>query len=184
MDVKLKQRLIGAIALIALAVILVPMVLDGPVDQKPMELNIGIPPEPEFIFESELPDPKQLDDLPALKKKEVKQQASVDKKAQAKTRDDPGDVVKPAADPVKANSAPGAWAVQIGAFGEKDKALALQEKLRAGKYPAVMEESVDENKLVYRVKVGSKLSREDAEKLRASIAKEHGLTGIVVPSHP
>ncbi len=184
MNAKLKQRLIGAIALIALAVILVPMILDGPVDQEPMGLNIGIPPEPEFIFESELPDPGQLDDLPALKKEEVKQQASVDKKTQTKTQDDPGDDVKPVADPIQANPSLSAWVVQVGAFGEKDKAVALKKKLLADKYPAFTEKLTSGNKLVYRVKVGPELDREKAEKLRASIEKEHGLTGTMVISHP
>jgi DedD protein len=55
MDISLKQRLIGAIVLIALAVIFVPMLLDGSGHKEQIAMGLNIPPEPEFKFEEPLP---------------------------------------------------------------------------------------------------------------------------------
>jgi DedD protein len=55
MDMSLKQRLIGAIVLIALAVIFVPMLLDGSGHKEQIAMGLNIPPEPEFKFEEPLP---------------------------------------------------------------------------------------------------------------------------------
>ena len=66
METTLKQRLIGAAVIIALAVIFVPMILDGSGRQESVALDVEVPPEPTFTFESELPDPKKLDELPEI----------------------------------------------------------------------------------------------------------------------
>ena len=55
MDMSLKQRLIGAFVLIALAVIFVPMFLDGSGHKEQVAMDLNIPPEPEFKFEEPLP---------------------------------------------------------------------------------------------------------------------------------
>lgn len=50
MEPALRQRLIGAVVLIALAVIFVPMLLEGPVlDQGTRELSLELPPEPQPV---------------------------------------------------------------------------------------------------------------------------------------
>jgi DedD protein len=62
MDLSLKQRLLGAIVLIALAVIFVPMILSGPAPQQGSEtVNLAIPPAPNREFQNRvLPvDPAQ-----------------------------------------------------------------------------------------------------------------------------
>jgi DedD protein len=55
MDILLKQRLIGAVVLIALAVIFVPVLLDGTGWRERRSLDAEIPPEPEFTFSRSLP---------------------------------------------------------------------------------------------------------------------------------
>jgi dihydrofolate synthase/folylpolyglutamate synthase len=53
MDLSLKQRLLGAIVLIALAVIFVPMFLSGPGPQPASEtVNLAIPPAPDREFQN------------------------------------------------------------------------------------------------------------------------------------
>jgi DedD protein len=53
MDLSLKQRLLGAIVLIALAVIFVPMLLSGPAPkQTPETVNLAIPPAPDREFQN------------------------------------------------------------------------------------------------------------------------------------
>ncbi len=191
METTLKQRLIGAAVIIALAVIFVPMILDGSGQRKSVAINIDVPPEPKFTFESELPDPKQLDELPVLEKSIGSDsiQTSVDEKVESKTQSVPDKVSSPkiveaTANHIKVNPSLNAWAVQVAAFGEKDKALVLKEKLLASNYSAFTEKSANGSKVLYRVKVGPELKRENAEKLRDKIEKEYGLTGSFVTNHP
>jgi DedD protein len=62
-DTSLKQRLIGAAILVALAVIFIPMLLDGSSRDRPVALDMGIPPEPKYTFE------KPTEARPAIKPK-------------------------------------------------------------------------------------------------------------------
>ena len=190
METTLKQRLIGAAVIIALAVIFVPMILDGSGQQESVVINMEVPLAPKFTFESDLPDPKQIDELPAIEKNtEVdSKQTTEDEKPIAETTvpDSASSpkIVEATANHIKTNPALSAWAVQVAAFGEKEKALALQEKLLAGDYSAFTEKYSNGNKVLYRVKVGPELKRKNAEILRDKIKKEHGLTGSFVTNHP
>lgn len=211
METTLKQRLIGAAVIIALAVIFVPMILDGSGRQESVAINMEVPPEPTFTFESELPDPKQLDELPAIDPSvdplinnieektpeqivapetveeatpvETESKSTVAATTQT-TEEKKSQVVEATENHIKTNPALSAWAVQVAAFGEKSKALALQEKLIASKISAFTEQSGKGGKVIYRVKVGPELKRENAEKLRDKIEKEHGLKGSFVTKHP
>ncbi|MDH3608022.1 MAG: SPOR domain-containing protein [Gammaproteobacteria bacterium] len=213
METTLKQRLIGAAVIIALAVIFVPMILDGSGRQESVALDMEVPPEPTFTFESDLPDAKKLEELPPIEKSieatenseidtadseipneeslpdSIKENQSNEPKVKstistvAKTISEPV-VVEATENHIKTNPALSAWAIQVAAFGEKGKALALQEKLLASNLSAFTEQSGSGNKVVYRVKVGPELKRENADKLRDKIEKEHGLKGSFVTKHP
>jgi len=198
METTLKQRLIGAAVIIALAVIFVPIILDGSGRQESVALNVEVPPEPTFTFDSDLPDTKKLDELPPMDKPE---DAAIDPSEQMENAEQSlpetaeetkttsaqvvkAQVVEATKNHIKTNPALSAWAVQVAAFGKKGKALALQEKLLASKLSAFTEQSGKGNKSVYRVKVGPELKRENAEKLRDKIEKEHGLKESFVTKHP
>lgn len=207
METTLKQRLIGTAVIIALAVIFVPMILDGSGQQESASINLEAPPKPKFTFESDLPDPKQLEKLPPIQKdddKDIKQvskqeevspetksetkpetklEAKSDTKSEADKKPAPV-IVEATANHIEPKPSLSAWAVQVAAFGEKDKALALQEKLISGNYSAFTEKSTSGSKVLYRVKVGPELERENAESLRDKIKQEHGLTGSFVTNHP
>lgn len=191
MESTLKQRLIGAAVLIALAVIFVPMLLDGSGQKESVALNIEVPPQPEFTFESELPDPKELDNLPSIKtsnkegsKVNVPKTASSTNSSTTSENSSEKTVVEATANLIKTKPSLGAWAVQVAAFGEKEKALALQQKLLDGNFPAFTEKSTGKKNIVYRVKVGPEIKRENAEKLRDKIIKELNLQGSFVTNHP
>lgn len=210
METTLKQRLIGAAVIIALAVIFVPMILDGSGRQESVALNMEVPPEPTFTFESDLPDTRKLEELPPIERSEVNESNDSDvaikseitnesmpetsEVKQSKVPESKPTVSTTAAkepavleateNHIKTNPALSAWAIQVAAFGEKGKALALQEKLLASNLSAFTEQSGGGNKIVYRVKVGPELKRENADKLRDKIEKEHGLKGSFVTKHP
>ena len=204
METTLKQRLIGAAVIIALAVIFVPMILDGSGRQESVALNMEIPPEPTFTFDSDLPDTKGLDQLPPMSMSEKStaivetaeesMTEAAEKKKPVETENkttvstaaqiSKPTVVEATENIIETNPALIAWAVQVAAFGEKGKALALQEKLLASNLSAFTERFGNSDKFVYRVKVGPELKRENAEKLRDKIEKEHGLKGSFVTKHP
>ena len=196
METLMKQRLIGAVVLIALAVIFVPRLLDGSGRKdSAVEAELSLAP-PKFNFESELPDPKQLDSLPGA-------ETTSEPQAVAAPAEKP-EPVAPAPPPAPQKAKPPAeskvleataskitprpslsgWAVQVAAFEEKGKALALQKKLVAGDFPAFTDKFEKKGKVLYRVRVGPELKRENADQLRAKIEKVKGIKGAFVTPHP
>jgi len=191
METILKQRLIGAAVLIALAVIFVPMILDGSGQKESVALNMDVPPEPEFTFESKLPDPKKLDNSPSItyEKESTYKKPPVEDTAKSEPTDNTArapepKIVEASEDHIKKNPALSAWAVQVAAFSEQDKALALEKKLLEANFSAFTEKSASGNKVIYRVKVGPELERANAENLKSKIEKEQGLSGSFVTNHP
>ncbi|MCK8514849.1 SPOR domain-containing protein [Methylonatrum kenyense] len=62
-----QQRLVGAVVIVALAVIFLPMLLRGPVDRQALDLPMEIPPEPRGREAVEAPrdeEPPMLDRIP------------------------------------------------------------------------------------------------------------------------
>jgi len=58
-DISLKQRLLGGALLVAMAVIFLPMLFDGSAREKPVTLDMDVPPEPAYTFApSSSPTPK------------------------------------------------------------------------------------------------------------------------------
>ena len=191
METTLKQRLIGAVVIIALAVIFVPIILDGSGQQKSVAVNMEAPPVPKFTFKSDLPDPKKLDELPVLEKPNDAPAKQAVVTEHSTPQDPPANTAKPIAKVIDAtsnhirpNAALNTWGVQVAAFSEKAKALVLQEKLLAYNYPAFIEKSTKDAKALYRVKIGPMLNKEDAEKLRDKIKQEHALSGSFLIRHP
>jgi DedD protein len=155
MDDGLKQRLVGATVLVALAVIIVPLVFDGAGRR-----TFQIPPKPEF---SQRPLQK-LDDL-----------TPVPTPAEALAQDAAGGSGEVAP---KEGATPSAWVVQLGAFNSEANAIVLRDKLRSGGHPAFVDTAGDKSR--YRVRIGPEIDKALADKLRDKLAAEYGQTGIVV----
>ncbi|MDQ3797082.1 MAG: hypothetical protein M3294_05845, partial [Pseudomonadota bacterium] len=60
METSLKQRLIGAAVIVALAVIFIPMLFDNAERKKPVTLDMNVPPEPEYTFKKPSETPKPI----------------------------------------------------------------------------------------------------------------------------
>ncbi|MDH3713521.1 MAG: SPOR domain-containing protein [Gammaproteobacteria bacterium] len=160
MDESLKQRLVGATVLVALAVIIVPFVFDGAGRSSGDVATFQIPPKPEFS-----PRPLQkLDDLtPVLTP------------AEALAKDAGGNSSEA---PAKGGATPHAWVVQLGAFSSEANAIVLRDKLRSGGHSAFVDTAGDKSK--YRVRIGPEIDKAIADKLRDKLAADYGQTGIVV----
>ena len=80
-----------------------------------------------------------------------------------------------------ANTA-GRYCMQVASYHERAQAQALLEKLLKRGYPAVrvIEGTASEKGIVYRVRVGHFISREDAERQKEKIVREENLSVLIV----
>ena len=165
-----RRRLIGAIVLVVLAVVFIPMLLDSEPRPKSNDVSLEIPAKDKA---PPLPAP-----VPA-KPEAAKAVAPADAAAAAPKPAAPAEkaAAKPA--PAKVASADPkleGFAVQVGAFKDETKLNQAREKLMAARIPHFVERRGDLN----RLRAGPYSTREAAEKALATI-KAASLDGQVVP---
>jgi len=74
------------------------------------------------------------------------------------------------------------WVVQLGSFAVEKNALTLRDRLRKNGYASFVESyTTQQNKTIYRVRVGPELTRELADKLQVKLKVATQLTGVVMP---
>lgn len=78
-----------------------------------------------------------------------------------------------------ASSRSGAWAVQVGAFGEQVNARQLSERLRQAGFPAFVEARGD----AHVVRVGPYVRRTEAESQRQQLRTAQGLADALIVAH-
>jgi DedD protein len=210
MNVLLKQRLVGAVVLVALAVIFIPMLLEGPDSNlvpemaplpEPGEPEVSQPlerfqqagempeePERSVIQESvEAPDVAQdgtdTEELP-LPGENVTAPDETPEAPQASDAQ-PGAAAPSAAsaDDTTPASRLGNWVVQMGSFSSEPNALRLRDRLRKEHFATQVEKVVVGGKTHYRVQVGPYLERAEAEQDQQKLARSFDLKGRVL-SYP
>ena len=156
--------MIGAILLVALGVIFIPVFLDGSGFKSRNTRSIEVPPEPSFppLSETEL--------------KPVQPVHSRQQPAQAAPQNRPktGTVAK---------QKKKAFSLQVSTVTIKENAYDLRDKLRKEGYVAYVETRTKDGKTSYRVRIGPELDKSKLEKMKATIKKEQGLDGFIV-NHP
>ncbi|HMK15113.1 MAG TPA: SPOR domain-containing protein [Burkholderiales bacterium] len=178
-----RRRLIGAITLVTLMVLLLPMLLD--VEPKPVsqDINIQIQTPNSGSFASRvIPVPEKTGTAEAAVKPQHTEitasppsapKPSADKETPATTQG------KNEKTP-KAENRSGAYVVQLAAFTHKDNAKQLQQKLSANGIRSYTEVLKTAHGDKTRVRAGPYESRDDAEKALDQI-KALGLNGVVAP---
>ncbi len=191
MDSALKQRLLGAAVLIALAIIFVPMFLSNtPQQADNTTLNLDIPKAPERKFETRTLPVVDTAATPAAAPpagSDANKVVAVDTKAPPKVDLQPEPAAplstpaakppvaetKPApAAPVAAESAAtteGRFAVNLGIYADRGHADALVVKLKKSGFAAYDEATDYQGKPALRVRVGPFASRAAAESVRLKI---------------
>ena len=76
------------------------------------------------------------------------------------------------------------WVIQVGAFGEKQKAITMQKQLVDAGYDALVEIGSNKGKDYFRVKVGPVISQDEATKIRDSLRNKMKLEAAFVTRHP
>ena len=197
----MKQRLVGAIVLVALAVIFLPMLLDGSGRPEQVDVRMDIPEEPEApasrLDEEPAPEPAatgaadgaddgdvatgqsagSADAAGPEGSPETRDGAAEEARAKAEGGDDGADAAATAGD------APTAWAVQVGSFAKRTNALVLRDRLRQQDFDAFVEEADSDGQTVWRVRVGPVPTRDRAESLKTRIEGQRG-SGALVTSYP
>jgi DedD protein len=183
-----RQRLIGAITLVLLLVVFVPMILDPEPRTSRPEPTLAIPAKDNA---PPLPAPAQKAPTPGTPAKAAEVPAPVkaaETPAPVKAAETPAPV-KGAEAPAPAKTPPPAgapaampklegFAVQVGAFKEDAKLAQAREKLTAAKVSHYIER-LPSGELT-RLRAGPYATREAAEKAALTV-KRAGLDGQVVP---
>lgn len=185
MDQKLKQRLVGAVVLISLAVIFIPVILEGPDDEwTPRVQEIPVPPQIEYQTEVELPVP---DESPAPAPETTTPAEAPTQEAHT------GDIPPPPAQqpapvqtepvaeqpPAEAEAPAGSWVIQVGSFSQQLNASGLRDRLKKTGYNSRLQEIASGNGKAWRVLVGPFETRAAAEKQRDRITSQHHMKGLV-----
>jgi DedD protein len=194
-SVTVRRRVVGALVLLALAIIVVPLLVDFRQDYDPSIRTTNIPPKPEgyHVEVLRLPatDAARATDALAVSPHTIIEhdtpassavQTSVPESVKQPSGETPhqGRGAAPTTATLTDLPRPQAWVVQVGSFGSEPNALALRDKLRAQGYAAFVEKMQVDGKSVVRVGVGPETIKTRSEQLRDKLAHDMGLSGLVV----
>lgn len=196
LDKVFKQRMVGALVLVALAVIFLPMLFSREDEQRQIQVDAPtapqipvlpqvqvepvVVPEPQVIAEEPAPPEPVVEAIPAQVAKPVVPAAKppavtpaqVVAQAPAKL-----DTTQKRVDP---NGLPISWSVQLVSLSSRASADNLQKTLRNQGYNAYVRSSGGMN----RVFVGPLLERAEADRLRDLLGRQQKLKGFVVRFQP
>ena len=205
LDKVYKQRMVGALVLVALAVIFLPMLFTREDEQRQIQVDAPTAPQvpvmPQVQVEPvAVPEPQPIAEEPAPPEEVAQEQVAPAPAAPAPAPvvSKPVAAVKPPAvtpaqtvaqapakldttqKRVDANGLPVSWSVQSVSLSNRASADNLQKTLRNQGYNAYVRSSGGMN----RVFVGPLLERAEADRLRDMLGKQQNLKGFVVRFQP
>ena len=199
MDQNTKQRLVGITVIFALAVIFLPMILDGSGVRKE-SLTIDIPPQFELDKNHEF-DQKivelhaKVGELPTIQAgfideaavKEQDQTNEVTKKTENKVK-----IIEPVITevspikpivkaPVQKKVGGDSWVLQVGSFEDYGKAISQRDKLRKSNIAAVFVEKFNaSSKPSFRVRLGPFTNRSLSKVAQNKVKAKHNIDGLIM----
>ncbi|KSF21384.1 cell division protein [Pseudomonas aeruginosa] len=203
----LKQRIVGALVLIALAVIFLPMLFTR--EDESRQVVVEAPPRPQApampsveVQPTEVPElqPGEEDIAPEIVEEGSSAAAgqpsqpigglpATQPAPQAQAASPPPSQPQPPAAPpspppaekrLDANNLPQSWSVQLASLSNRARAEELQKTLRSQGYNAYIRSFDGMN----RVFVGPVIQRAEADRLRDQLSKQQKLNGFVVRFQP
>ncbi|TBU97269.1 SPOR domain-containing protein [Stutzerimonas kirkiae] len=194
LDRGLIQRIVGALVLVALAVIFVPMLFNREDESRPIPVEAPPMPTastaPEIEMQAvEVPEPvaesyEIIDEAPASApvQESTETPATVTEPVVAPSEQPKAAAApeKPAEPRLDASNLPVSWSVQLASLSNRASAENLQKTLRAQGYNAYIRTSGNMN----RVFVGPLIERAEANRLRDQLQRQHKLDGFVVRFEP
>ena len=196
LDKGLKQRMVGALVLLALAVIFLPMLLsredesqrvyvDAPAmpvapEAPEVELQPVVVPEPQLLPDEPIGADAEQSMEPAEPVVAEQPAAPVTPATPVATPEPVPTPPQPAPSKLDANSLPISWSVQLASLSSSEGAQKLQKTLRSQGYNAYIRRVDGMN----RVFVGPLIERVEAERLRDQLNRQHKLNGFVLRFQP
>lgn len=205
MDDGLKQRLIGAVVLLAIAVIFIPVLFDRNT-MTPVDTSSQVPPMPNIVIdpmvvaeppvvESPAPEPEAMliPDDPAVSDIAAEQEAQAKQIAEqsltnatASTVEE--NIIKPdapsQAPTLNASGVPNGWLLQVISYSEEPKARSFRDQLIEQGYPAFVRKASTSKGVHFRVYIGPKLDRAEIVKFKREVDKAFQLNTWVVNMTP
>ena len=199
--VNIKQRIVGAIVLVSLGVIILPLLLNGGTITSGIS-RTNIPPKPKALIQplaetpaiKKMPAPKIISNKPVYKSKPIKvavikntdnsnksatakKNAIVSKKSSSNKTKSPQyqKMSKPASDKINV-----AYTLQVASFSQKSNALNLRDKLRKKGFKAYSESIPSKTGRVYRLRVGPYLKYDQILSAKKKIEKQFKLSKTVI----
>lgn len=196
----LKQRLVGAIVLAAIGVIFLPGFFKEQQGHQ-VDTRTQIPAEPslpQVSFESPrqnpdiqpAPEPETMFIPPELEP--VADVSSPEAVASASSASAPAPAPNQTADtadevpelPLGPDGIPEAWVVQVASLSNQEAAARLRDELQAEGHKAYIRRVSTSNGSVTRVFIGPKLSRAEADKVKADVDKRLKVNAMVLRFQP
>jgi cell division septation protein DedD len=193
-DAPIKERLTGALILVALLVIVVPEMVSGPGDAPAPSTTAGAdagPPVRTYSLQLETPTTARSQDQSALAPQSVAAAPPPAVSASPQVQDEPAAPapvaevtvpdVKPPATPVPSARDKQQWWTQLGSFSSGENAERLARQLRAAGYSINVARIRVGNKDLYRVRAGPEPGRDAAVALQARLAAAGHKSSLVAP---
>jgi DedD protein len=193
-ETKLKQRVTGAIVLTTLAIIVLPMLLDGSAEDR-ARISTAIPPAPvinvknlsirevkqamrEMEQQSAAKLPVYIEDQdieePDVEDQEVEHQENEPSGNGATAQADAADYQ------LDVNDLPVSWTLQLGSFKQQDNAVKLRQSLREARFRTYILTAQSAEGQVYRVYVGPMLSKNALADYAVDIEARFALKGRII----
>lgn len=198
-DEQLLARLIGAAVLLAIAVIVLPFVLDGAGSQREYEYAETLPVQPpraaveqSYSSRQPLPNPPKLSDVPVVTTEappefkapaSPRQQAGSQIQAPAAARQSANEPATPVVSPgtgLVPQAIPLGYNIQVASFVREANAKKLIDRLTAEKLPAYVNQVKGKEQSILRVFVGPIASQIDALAIKNQVDNTYRVESILV----
>ncbi len=171
----LKQRIIGAFVLLALAAIFLPVVLNFS-DERTVDTRSRIPTAPD-IKPVTISEPSRVENVDPAPSPDQMFQLGVNLPSQ-------GESLLDEAPGLDDDGMIKAWLVQVIAFSSEKKAREMSEQLKADGYKAFYKQGRTSSGEVFRVFVGPKVEKQKALEAKQNIDKKYGVKAIIIRFQP
>jgi DedD protein len=198
----LKRRLVGALVLLALAIIFLPGLFNRAA-LSPLDKTSQIPPKPEWVIEpvvvatadpspSPAPDPEAML-IPAPGPEGQPPSVASDSIASMPANTAAPAVAKGVDSPVKthaasarlnAQSVPHAWVLQLASLADEAKANQLRDRVIAAGHPAFVRLAETPKGRFYRVYIGPKIDKSRLLALKPSIDAQFQVQSLLLDMAP
>ncbi|MCU7837637.1 MAG: SPOR domain-containing protein [gamma proteobacterium symbiont of Taylorina sp.] len=187
-SVNIKQRIIGAIVLVSLGVIIIPLLLNGGTNLKQGISRTNIPPKPKVLNKElaavpaakKMPAAKIISSRPVYNSSSQQEKMSQQRKTAAKMSID--NQYKRLKEPVSSEIKI-AYTLQVASFRQKNNAITLRDKLRKKGFKAYSEYIQTSKGKVYRLRVGPYLNYDQIVSDKKKIEKKFKPGNTVIVKH-